>query len=109
MYIYRNESKIVEEININGMPLGAIKNFEYKIHETELKSGDSVLLLSDGYPELENGKNEQIGYERLKAQYEEVADKHPDEIIQYFKNTGSKWVNGKDPEDDVTFVVIKMK
>ena len=109
MYIFRKESKIVEEINMKGMPLGAIRNFEYKLYETELNSGDCILLLSDGYPELENINNEQIGYERLKTQFAEVAEKHPDEIIQYFKNSGSEWVNDKDPDDDVTFVVIKVK
>jgi serine phosphatase RsbU (regulator of sigma subunit) len=109
MYIYRNGSKIVEEINMKGMPLGAIKNFEYKLHEAELKSGDCILLLSDGYPELENNKNEQIGYERLKEQFAEVAEKHANEIIQYFKNNGSAWVKDADPDDDVTFVVLKVK
>jgi sigma-B regulation protein RsbU (phosphoserine phosphatase) len=109
MYIYKNEFKIVEEINMEGMPLGAIRNFEYKLYQTELKSGDCILLLSDGYPELENSKNEQIGYERLKTHFAEIAEKHPDEIIRYFKNSGSEWVNDKDPDDDVTFVVIKVK
>ncbi len=109
MYLFRKETNIVEEINLKGMPLGAIRNFEYKLYETELKSGDCILLLSDGYPELENSKNEQIGYEKLKTQFAEIGEKHPDEIIQYFKNSGSEWVNDKEPDDDVTFVVIKMK
>jgi serine phosphatase RsbU (regulator of sigma subunit)/ligand-binding sensor domain-containing protein len=109
MYIYRSESNIVEEINLKGMPLGAIKNFEYKLYNTELRGGDCLLLMSDGYPELENSKNEQIGYERLKTQFAEVALKQPDDIIQYFKDSGSEWVNDKEPDDDVTFVVIKMK
>ena len=109
MYIFRKESNIVEEINLKGMPLGAIRNFEYKLYEAELTSGDCILLLSDGYPELENSKNEQIGYKRLKIQFAEAAEKQPDDIIQYFKDSGSEWVNDQEPEDDVTFVVIKVK
>ncbi len=109
MYIYRNETKIVEEINMQGMPLGAIKYFDYKLHETELKTGDCVLLLSDGYPELSNSDNEQIGYQRVKDQFAEVAIKNPDDIIQYFTINGSEFVNDKVPDDDVTFVVIKVK
>ncbi len=73
MYIYRKELQIVEEIDMQGMPLGAIKNFEYKLYETELKTGDCVLLMSDGYPELENAKKEQIGYVKLKSQFGEIA------------------------------------
>ncbi|MCW8850224.1 MAG: SpoIIE family protein phosphatase, partial [Melioribacteraceae bacterium] len=109
MYIYRNKSKRVEEIDMRGMPLGAIKNFKYNLYETELSTGDCILLLSDGYPELENSRKEQIGYERLKSQFSEIAEKNPDEIIQYFKTSGSEWVKDKDPDDDVTFVVIKVK
>ncbi len=83
MYIYRRESKIVEEIDMRGMPLGAIKDFKYNLYEVELTSGDCILLLSDGYPELENSKNEQIGYKRLKIQFAEAAEKQPDEIINF--------------------------
>jgi ligand-binding sensor domain-containing protein/serine phosphatase RsbU (regulator of sigma subunit) len=109
MYIYKDELKKVEEIDMRGMPLGAIKDFKYNLYETELKSGDCVLLLSDGYPELANEYNEQIGYERLQNQFLKMGNNKPEEIIKYFKNFGSEWVNGKDPDDDVTFVVIKVK
>ena len=109
MYIYKNVSKIVKEINLKGMPLGAIKDFDYQLYETELVSGDCILLMSDGYPELSNVHGEQIGYDRVKTQFEAVANRRPDEIIDYFKNWGSEWVNDKDPDDDVTFVVIKIK
>ena len=36
LYIYRKSSKSVEEIQINGMPLGAVKNFPYEIKETKI-------------------------------------------------------------------------
>ena len=109
MYIYRNNSKVVEEINLEGMPLGAIKEFEYQLYETEVESGDCILLLSDGYPELSNDRNEQIGYSNVKTQFASVSNRSPEEIIDYFKDWGSAWVNGKDPDDDITFVVIKVK
>ena len=78
MYIYRSNSKEVEEINLKGMPLGAIKNFDYQLHETELNPGDCMLLLSDGYPELLNVDNEQIGYDRVKSQFLSIANRRPD-------------------------------
>jgi serine phosphatase RsbU (regulator of sigma subunit) len=109
MYIYRKEYNKIDEIDMQGMPLGAMKNFKYNLYETELLFGDCVLLLSDGYPELANENNEQIGYERLKNQLFKIANKKPGEIIEYFKNFGSDWVQNKMPDDDVTFVVIKVK
>jgi len=109
MYIYRNSSNEVDEINMNGMPLGAIKDFDYQLYETELMSGDCILLLSDGYPELSNDNEEQVGYDRVKSQFAEISNRRPDEIVEYFKKWGSDWVDEKDPDDDVTFVVIKVK
>jgi serine phosphatase RsbU (regulator of sigma subunit) len=109
LFIYRKQSKTVEEIMINGMPLGAMKKFSYELKEMELFSGDTILLLSDGFPELQNQHNEMFGYKRAKNSFEEVAEKEPELIITYLKDVGSNWTNDKEPDDDVTFVVIKVK
>ena len=109
IYVYRKNSKEVEEIKLNGLPLGAMKNTKYDIYKSEVLSGDTILILSDGFPELQNSKEELYGYERVINSFRNVAEKSPDEIIDYLKDEGSKWVNDKDPDDDVTFVVIKVK
>ncbi len=64
IYYYSNESKEVEEIVIQGMPLGAMKKYPYKLIEKELKSGDKILLLTDGLPEQMNDKEEMFDYPR---------------------------------------------
>ncbi|MBK7631162.1 MAG: SpoIIE family protein phosphatase [Ignavibacteriales bacterium] len=109
VYLFRNKHKIIEEYLIEGMPLGTMENFPYELKEMELYSGDTILLMSDGFPELNNQHNEMFGYRRAKNSFEEVADKEPDKIIDYLKNAGSLWSNDKEPDDDVTFVVIKVK
>ncbi len=50
VYIYRKDKNEVEEIDNKGMPLGAMNNYPYKETKTELKSGDVIYLLSDGFP-----------------------------------------------------------
>jgi len=107
--LYRNEHKKVEEIILKGMPLGAVNDFPYQIKTTELNSGDTLLLLSDGLPELFNGNKEMFGYERVTEEYEKIASGEAKEIIKQLKNIGADWVNGNEPDDDITFVVIKMK
>jgi sigma-B regulation protein RsbU (phosphoserine phosphatase) len=109
VYIFRNKNRIIEEHLMKGMPLGTMDNFPYELKETELFKGDTLLLMSDGLPELQNENNEIYGYKRARNSFEEVAEKEPEEIITYLKEEGSRWVNDKDPEDDVTFVVIKLK
>jgi len=35
--IYRQENRAVEEIELKGMPLGAVKNFPYQLKETTIE------------------------------------------------------------------------
>jgi serine phosphatase RsbU (regulator of sigma subunit)/ligand-binding sensor domain-containing protein len=109
VYLFRNKHKIIEEYLIEGMPLGTMDNFPYELKELELFSGDTILLMSDGFPELNNQHNEMFGYKRARNSFEEVAEKDPENIIVYLKNEGNRWSDNKDPDDDVTFVVIKIK
>jgi serine phosphatase RsbU (regulator of sigma subunit) len=65
--------------------------------------------MSDGFPELQNQHNEMFGYKRAKNSFEEVAEKEPEKIIEYLKEEGNRWADNKDPDDDITFVIIKVK
>jgi sigma-B regulation protein RsbU (phosphoserine phosphatase) len=108
-YIYRKQPKVLGEILIKGMPLGAIKDFPYEIKKTEISAGDTLLLLSDGLTELQNEHKEQYGYNRIKDSFEKVAEQESEEIIDYLTTEGSRWNDNKEPDDDVTFVVIIFK
>ncbi len=109
VFIFRRQDRLVEEHLIKGMPLGTMDRFPYEIRETRLNPGDTIMLMSDGLPELRNDAEEMYGYKRVRNRFEEIADREPEEIINYLKNDGSAWVNDVDPDDDVTFVVIKVK
>ena len=109
IYIYRKDGDNVQEFQFEGMPLGTMMSFPYKIEESKLKSGDIILLLTDGLPELKNNADEQFGYRKVRNTFLDISDTEPEEIITKLKDAGSEWVNDKDPDDDVTFVVIKVK
>jgi serine phosphatase RsbU (regulator of sigma subunit)/ligand-binding sensor domain-containing protein len=107
--IYKQSEKSVSEHVMKGMPLGTFDKYPYDIREERLNSGDTLLLMSDGFPELLNSEGELYGYQRVRNSFENVAEKSPEEIINSLKDEGSKWIGVKDPDDDVTFVVIKVK
>ena len=109
IYIYRAETKTVEEIILKGMPLGGPGSFQYKATETTLAPGDTILLMSDGFPELFNNENEMLDYPRVIDIYQETAEKSPDEIVAHLMAAGKKWRNGRPQDDDITFVVVKSK
>lgn len=109
LMIFNNSSKKVEEISINNMPLGAMRSAEYEVKELNINKGDTILLLSDGLPEMQNVSGEMFGYGRIKELFETNISKSPEEIISILKSEGSHWSNRIDHDDDVTFVIIRIK
>jgi serine phosphatase RsbU (regulator of sigma subunit) len=65
--------------------------------------------MSDGFAEMFNPNDEILGEEQVKKLVEEAAAYSPEKIIDHLKKAGETWANGRDQEDDVTFVVIKVK
>ena len=107
--VYREATKTVEEIIIKAMPLGSVYNFPYRLEEIILRKGDTILMMSDGYPELQNNQRNLLGYEKVAEIFKESAFKSSGEIITDLNEYGKIWANGAELKDDVTFVVIKVK
>ncbi len=107
--IYRSDENMVEEILLEGMPLGGIIGAEREEASFELQSGDTILLMSDGLPEMLNPQNEMLDYPKTKELFAEIADKSPKAIIRHIIEGSTSWADGKPQEDDVTLVVIKAK
>ena len=107
--IYRADEDLVEEILLEGMPLGGFIEAEREEASFELQSGDTVLLMSDGLPEMLNPENEMLDYPKTKAAFEEVADQSPKTIIDRIFKVSTLWADGEPQADDITLVVIKVK
>jgi serine phosphatase RsbU (regulator of sigma subunit) len=106
--IYHGATKTVEEIIMKTMPLGAHAGFPYQQKEINLATGDTILLMTDGFAELFNDKEEILDYPAVVALFKEAAGKSPAEIIGHLYIHGEKWRNGQAQRDDITFVVMKV-
>ena len=106
---FRNKSQKAGEFVINHMPLGAMKGSKYSLKSINYDKCDTLLLMSDGFGELKNKDNEQYGYPRIIKEFKSVVQKSSNEIVDHLKTSADKWMNGVEPDDDVTFVVIKVK
>ncbi len=109
IFIYRKKTRTIEELLIKGMPLGGPSGFSYEERETDLNPGDTILLMSDGFPELFNEHDEMLDYPRVKDIFLETADRSPDEIIAHLNESGDRWRNDRPQDDDITFVVLKFR
>lgn len=107
--IYRAASQTIEEVVLKGMPLGAFLDFPYEQKELRVSTGDTIILMSDGFPEMFNDKQEIFDFSRVKEIIREVGHKSPREIIDHLSKEGDSWAGSKTQDDDVTFVVLKIK
>src|SRR5262245_8085395 len=107
--IYRAARRFVEEISLRGVPLGSLTTYSYRERSLSLAPGDVVVLMSDGYPERFNDNNEMLDYGSAKSVLLEIAILPPQEIIDVFVKIADKWADGRPQNDDMTFVVMKVK
>ncbi len=107
--IYRSDENLVEEVLLEGMPLGGFIGAEREEASYQLQSGDTVLFMSDGLPEMLNPENEMLDYPKTKELFKEVADQSPKTIIDHIFKASTAWADGEPQADDITLVVIKVK
>ncbi len=108
-YVYRAKTGDIEELVVKGMPLGAVDHFAYEERSVRLHEGDSILLLSDGLPELFNDAREPFDYARVRAALRSSGGGPAESIVEHLVQEGEGWRKGRTPNDDMTFVVIKIK
>ena len=109
IYLFKAINKVVEEIQIQSLPLGGLRNIEFDSISRPFESGDVLIQLSDGLPEAPNSKGEMYDYERLKSLIRFSCHLSSQEIINFLINSVDQWMEGKHNPDDITIVVTKKK
>ena len=109
LLVYRKKTNKVEEYKIKGMPLGAVESYPYETVEIELETGDTVVLMTDGLPELFNKNKESFGEERLKEIILQNACEPVNEIVDKLFLAGEEWRKENKQNDDITLVAFRLK
>ena len=65
--------------------------------------------MSDGLPERFNEQGEMLDYLSIHATLLTVAQQSPQAIIDRLVQVGDEWGGDKMQDDDVTFVVVKVR
>ena len=107
--IYRALTGEMEEVVIRALPLGGIAKYQYQQQELTLAVDDVVVLMSDGLPERFNVRDEMLDYERIQQTLPVCATQSAEQIINELVRLGDEWSEGRPQDDDVTFVVLKIK
>lgn len=109
IFLYKKSSKAILEYETEAMPLGAIAEQNFAVNTFTINSGDVVLILSDGLPELFNSKNEYFSYEKVKSEFLSIAEESSEKIVEQLKSKSLEWSSGTEPVDDLTFIAIRIK
>ena len=106
--VHRAANASVDEIALSATPLGTFGS-DYPQAEVALESGDTVLFLTDGFPELMNDAGQQLGYTgALEAFASAATAANADGVIAGLAEAARQWHGDAPPNDDVTFVVVRV-
>jgi len=106
-FVVRAESGAVEEVLLPGLPLGALESASYLESTRSLGSGDLLVLISDGLPELRDADGRVLGYPAVEACLRSCGRKSAEEVVGALVAAGEAWRGDRPPDDDVTLVAIR--
>lgn len=99
----------VESLELPGSPLGSLARFPYRQIDVLLTSGDFILFLSDGLPELLSESGEMVGYERVAGLLRDSSARTAHELVAELVAFTDRWKGTRPQDDDITFVVVRLK
>jgi serine phosphatase RsbU (regulator of sigma subunit) len=110
---YSSQSKTIQPLKTRGVCLGIDRDtgFSSCLEEKSIavKSGDVLLLYSDGITEAMNSDHHLFDQSRLESALKESAHFPAEKIVERINFRLDEFVQSEEPHDDVTMVAIKVK
>jgi phosphoserine phosphatase RsbU/P len=107
------ETGVTEYFKDKGIALGMVRNKNYrnfiKNNEFEYKSGDVMVLYTDGITEAKNDKGEEFGYDNLAGIIKEVVSLSAKEIQDHVIRTLYAFTGTHNINDDYTTMIVKFR
>ncbi len=108
-WLFEPDNDSFEELKGPGLALGIDRNFAYQVNrKTDLKKGQVIIVGTDGIWEGHNKSGEMFGKHRLKKIIRKNAPYSSETILNEIFQEYTQFIQGTQPEDDVTLVVIKI-
>jgi sigma-B regulation protein RsbU (phosphoserine phosphatase) len=109
-FLYRAAEDRFEELKEAGLMLGVLPDVTYEEYAREgLRSGDLVFVGTDGIWEMRDATAQQFGKERLRQVLRQHRARCSAEIANEVERELQRFRGAVAPQDDVTFVVVKLK
>lgn len=99
----------VEKLTSNSLPLGLFETLEFSAQQTQLLSGDVLVVFSDGVSEATAPNGEEFGIERLTEVIKANLNLSAAGLRDKIDSALSKFTNNASFRDDVTLLIAKRK
>ena len=103
-----NGTEQIEELSAGGMIIGLFPHANYEETKVDLRSGDVLVIFTDGVTEALNPSAEEFGEDRLKDLIRRVAPLSVEDMSRQISQELRNWISDADQYDDLTFVVMKV-
>lgn len=108
LLVYCSDSQSFQFLGAQAVPLGILANLnEARPVRINLKPGDMLLLITDGFFEWENQAGELFGTDRAAEVVRRYSDVEPEVIIAKLYQAVLAFSEGTPQKDDLTAVLIK--
>jgi serine phosphatase RsbU (regulator of sigma subunit) len=107
--ICRTTNGEVEELGVGGLPLGGRISTGYQEQNAPLAPGDTLLLATDGLHELLDPAGNAFGFEGAKESLRRATGAPASEVVASLTADVSAWRGHREQDDDITFVVVRVK
>jgi len=87
------------------LPMGMLGSTDYSVHPITLRSGDRLLLFTDGIPEAHQRGERQFGDQQLATLFADRQELGPPELVRFVTRTVTEWCDGE-LSDDATIVCL---
>ena len=105
--------KTIKHIKPSGMVVGmkAGKLFASSLQEEiqDVRSGDLLLVFTDGISETMNRQGEEYGFERLEELLLQHGTRSPDEVLDRILDSVRSFRGGVDTQDDMTMMALEVE
>jgi len=99
----------LQPLDIDGMLVGIVEDYEYENREIVLDPGDRLFVYSDGVVEQANGEDEQFGEQRLQAEIVDGQASPLEQGVRELEQEVVRWSGNGHLTDDLSILAIEIR
>jgi phosphoserine phosphatase RsbU/P len=105
--ILRKKSRLVERLEVGGIPVGILAEAPYQSGTARLERGDWLVIFTDGVVEAVNQKDEEYGEAALLRLVDRESGSAPAELLRSLLAELDGHVGNTPQHDDITCLLLK--